>query len=115
MRFFKALFLLVMFVVAMLFFVQNIQTLNTEITLVLNVFVAHWQTVPLPLYWLVLLPFALGCLLMIVYFGLEKLRMSQDLRAARAQTAQLQKELAAMRPVSPTGDPEPEVCCQPGQ
>ena len=89
MRFIKALFLLVAFIAAMLFFVQNMQTLSSaETVLVLNLFVVKWQSMPLPLYWLILGPFAAGCLIMILYFGLEKLRLSQDLRAAQAPVRQ---------------------------
>lgn len=115
MRFIKALFLLVAFVAVMLFFVQNMQTLSAETVLVLNLFVVKWQSMPLPLYWLILGPFAGGCLLMILYFGLEKLRLSQDLRAAQAQAAKLAKELEAMRPAAAPVDAEPETCCQQAQ
>lgn len=118
MRFFKALALILLFAVAMLFFVQNMQTLGAEVSLILNLFVVQWKSVPFPLYWMVLLPFTAGAVMMILYFGFEKLRLSQDLRAAKTQVAQLEKELAALKPqpaVEAPVEAEADTCCQQAQ
>lgn len=97
MRYIKILFLIVFFFVAMLFFFQNTQPLNTTISLELNLFFAHLKSVPIPMYFLVLASFALGGIVVLFYFLAEKIRLGSELKQCKRRMASLQQEVNSLR------------------
>lgn len=97
MRFIKVLFLILLFVVSMVFFVQNTETLSQGIQLKLDFKYVEYYSVKLPEYLLILGAFALGGLLTLVYFLIDKIRTSRQLKHCRSQLDALQQELNSLR------------------
>jgi uncharacterized integral membrane protein len=99
MRYLKFLVLLLLFVASMLFFVQNNQPLSTTVQLELNIVAAHFYSLPLPLYLLVLGGFLLGALVSLVYFLVERIRLGLELKTLRTRYAALEDEVLSLRTI----------------
>lgn len=99
MRYLKFLLLLLLFVVSMLFFVQNNQPLSTTVQLELNIVAAHLYSLPLPVYLLVLGGFLLGALVCLVYFLVERIRLGLELKSLRTRYATLEDEVLSLRTI----------------
>lgn len=98
MRFIKVLFLLFLFVFSILFFSQNNEVLLQELTLKLDVpYVTTLHSIPLPFGFLILTSFVAGCLLTMVYFGIDKVRAGAKLKECRTRMASLEQELNSLR------------------
>lgn len=94
MRFLKAILLLLIFFIGLLFFVQNSAILGQKMSLVFDFyFVDGWTSVEVPFYFLVIVAFAIGMLLGIVLMFLDRMRLYCELRAARKTTRNAEKEL----------------------
>ena len=97
MRYLKTVMLALLFVVSMLFFVQNNGPLSTSLQLEFNLVTLHLISVPLPLYLFVLAAFLLGVLFSLGFLLVERIRLGLDLKALRRQHAALEDEALALR------------------
>lgn len=105
MRYVKFFALTLAFVVSMLFFVQNNQPLSTAVMLELNVVAAHFYSVPLPLYMLVLGSFLLGVLLTLAVLLVDRIRLMLELKGLRIRYAALEDEALSLRTI-PLNQPQ---------
>jgi uncharacterized integral membrane protein len=97
MRFAKVIGLVLLFVISMLFFVQNTPVLSETMQLRLDLFFQSWKSIPLPFYFLLLLGVLAGALFCTLYFIGEKRRQGKALRQCRAKLASLQQEVNSLR------------------
>lgn len=99
MRYVKFLALLLLFVVSMLFFVQNNQPLSTAVQLEFSVGTMHLYSIPLPLYLLVLGSFLLGALVCLLVFLVDRIRLGLELKTLRTRYANLEDEVLSLRTI----------------
>ena len=98
MRFFKVLFLLVLFVFSILFFSQNNDVLLQELTLKLDIpYAVTLHSIPLPFGFLILTAFVAGALLTMFYFAVDKVRAGSKLKECKTRMASLEQELNSLR------------------
>jgi len=100
MRYVKVLVLVLFFFVAMVFFVQNTEILTKSISLKFSVFALKWSSSPIPIYLYILIAFVLGVVLSTIYFAVDKLRKSKEIKRNRQQIKSLQEEVNSLRPKS---------------
>ncbi|MHC1701418.1 MAG: lipopolysaccharide assembly protein LapA domain-containing protein [Humidesulfovibrio sp.] len=105
MRYLKAVLLALLFVVSMLFFVQNNVPLSTSLQLEFNLVTLHLISVPLPVYLFVLAAFLLGVVFSLGFLLVERIRLGLELKALRRQHAALEDEALALRTL-PLNQPE---------
>ncbi|MDP2847944.1 MAG: lipopolysaccharide assembly protein LapA domain-containing protein [Humidesulfovibrio sp.] len=99
MRYLKFFTLLLVFVVSMLFFVQNNQPLSTTVVLEFNVVAAHLYSLPLPLYLLVLGGFFLGAVFCLAFLLVDRIRLGLELKTLRTRYAGLEDEVLSLRTI----------------
>jgi len=99
MRYVKFLALLLLFVVSMLFFVQNNQPLSTSVQLEFSVATMHLYSIPLPLYLLVLGSFLVGALVCLLVFLVDRIRLGLELKTLRTRYAALEDEALSLRTI----------------
>lgn len=112
MRYIKAILLALLFVVCMLFFVQNNSPLSTSVQLEFNLITVHFVSLPLPLYLFVLAAFLLGVVFTLGFLLVERIRLGLELKALRRQHAALEDEALALRTLplnQPENKPHPGV------
>lgn len=112
MRYLKAAMIALLFVISMLFFVQNNGPLSTSIQLEFNLVTVHLISVPLPLYLLVLASFLAGVLFALGFLLVERVRLGLELKALRRQHSSLEDEALALRTLplnQPENNPHPGV------
>ena len=112
MRYLKAMMLALLFVVSMLFFVQNNVPLSTSIQLEFKLITLHLTSVPLPLYLFVLAAFLLGVVFSLGFLLVDRIRLGLELKALRRQHASLEDEALALRTLplnQPENKPHPGV------
>ncbi|MFP4168941.1 MAG: lipopolysaccharide assembly LapA domain-containing protein [Desulfonatronovibrionaceae bacterium] len=97
MRFVKIIVFVAIFFFSMLFFVQNTDVLSQTLSLRLNLFETEFISKEFPFYLLVLIAFAVGALLTVAYFFVEKFRTTRQIRQYRHKVANLEKELNSLR------------------
>lgn len=97
MRFLKILLLLAFIAILLIFFQQNTEILNTGIQFQLDMLGNTWRSMQMPLYFVVVAAFFLGGVLTLLYFFIEKLRMTKQLRACRSQISKLEQEVNSLR------------------
>ena len=98
MRFLKAILLLLVFFIGLLFFVQNSAILGQKMSLVFDLYFRDaWTSVEVPFFFLILVAFAVGMLLGIVLMFLDRLRLSGELRGMRRSCRTTEKELADLK------------------
>ena len=110
MRYLKFFALLLVFVVSMLFFVQNNQPLSTTVVLEFNVVAAHLYSLPLPLYLLVLGGFFLGAVFSLAFLLVDRIRFGLELKTLRTRYAGLEDEVLSLRTIplnQPQNQPSP--------
>lgn len=100
MRYLKALALVVLFFFSMLFFTQNVAVLTQELVLGLKVFRWEYHTAAAPFYLLILLAFVVGAVSCILYFFMERVRLTRECRRLRRDKDALEREVASLRPVT---------------
>jgi uncharacterized membrane protein YciS (DUF1049 family) len=105
MRYLKSLALILVFVVSMLFFVQNNQPLSTSVVLEFNIVAAHLYSLPLPLYILVLGGFLLGALFTLAFLLVDRIRLGLELKSLRARYDALEDEALSLRTI-PLNQPQ---------
>lgn len=97
MRFVKVFALIVIFFISMLFFIQNNEVLSQAMSLELSVIFQTWRSVPLPMYFLILVAFAVGSLFTLLFFLADKLKAAKQLRECRSRVASLEQEVTSLR------------------
>ncbi|MGE4298562.1 MAG: lipopolysaccharide assembly protein LapA domain-containing protein [Desulfovibrionaceae bacterium] len=109
MRFLKVFLHVLLIFLAMMFFIQNTAVLSEPMTLQFNLFFRSWYSIPLPFYFLLLLAFFVGGAYTIIYFFMEKVRLSGQLRQYRSRMASLEQEVNSLRnlPLEDKGFPAP--------
>jgi uncharacterized integral membrane protein len=89
-----------LFILFLLFIVQNYSTLTAPHSLHLNLVLANLETVPLPFYILALILFFMGFFLALLLNVIPKKRLKRELRNCRQQNRDLEQQLKA-RPEAP--------------
>jgi uncharacterized membrane protein YciS (DUF1049 family) len=97
MRFIKVLVIILLFFVALLFFAQNTEQLSQTVVLKFNLYLATWKTLPLPFYFLILLGFLVGAVVCLIYFLVDKVRMTKDLKHWKGKAQRLEQEVNSLR------------------
>ncbi len=98
MRYIKALLLVVIFFLAIVFFFQNQEILNKDAVLKINLFfLKPWSSIPLPLYFLLLLGFLFGALLTLFLLVWDKFCNSARLMRATWRVRSLEKEVLQLQ------------------
>jgi putative membrane protein len=117
MRYLKVLFIALIFVVSLVFVMQNHEVLKETIQLQFSLFNQSWQSQAIPFYLLIVVGFLVGVILSLLYFLACQFRMSGQLRECRARMARLEQENVALRntPVEsvypapvPATEPDPQ-------
>ena len=80
MRFIKAIIVLLLASLAFAFVNQNIEVLKHTIQLRLNLYFVNLETPPLDLWVLIVLAFALGAVLVLIYFIIDHFRQKRVIR-----------------------------------
>lgn len=106
MRYIKALGLIALFFFSMLFFIQNYTMLGQELTLEIAFFDWHFLSDAVPFYLVVLMAFALGALMILFYFCVDRLRLLAQARQCRKRIEALEREVTALRPALTTDSEE---------
>lgn len=113
MRYLKLLAIIILFFLAMVFFIQNIEVFNTKLAMQFNLFGQKWSSSPIPVYIYILVAFVIGGIVSMFYFLLDKLRQGKKLRTYQNQIKSLQAELNSLKN-KPTKEKEiPEVANYP--
>lgn len=99
MRFLKVFALVLLFLISMMFFIQNTEILSQEMSLHLNFYIDGWmlKSTPLPFYFLLLIAFGLGSILVLFYFLMEKIRLSGKLKECNGKLSKLEQEVNSLR------------------
>ncbi len=104
MRFVKVFGLILVFFLAMVFFVQNTAILSQTMALEFNLFVHSWRSVPLPFYFIMLMAFLVGCLFTLFFFATDRVQMHRQLKNCRQELGKLKMEVNSLRNL-PLEDP----------
>jgi lipopolysaccharide assembly protein A len=97
MRYVKVLLLTLFFFVSMIFFIQNNQVLSALLVLRLDILGLELVSREMPFYLIVLISFVIGSIFSLSYFLCEKLRLTKELKAAKAKLAALEQEVTSLR------------------
>lgn len=108
MRYLKFFALVLVFVVSMLFFVQNNQALSTSVVLEFNLVAMHLYSLPLPLYILALGGFFLGAVFALAFLLVDRIRLGLELKTLRTRFAALEDEALSLRTI-PLNQPQNQV------
>lgn len=93
MRYLKAFIVGLLALIAVVFVIENIEVLRQTIQLRLNLYVANIETTPLEVWVVILLAFALGAILVLIYFIYDHLRHRQVIRQLKQNLEILSMEL----------------------
>ena len=94
MRYIKVFLLVIVFFFVMMFFVQNQSSFADPVVLRLDLlFMPPKESIPLPLYSLMLICFALGALMVLLMLMWDRMAASSHLAGARRQVKSLEKQL----------------------
>jgi hypothetical protein len=83
MRYVKVLIVGLLALIALVFVIENIEVLKQTIQLRFNIYFAHLETGPLEVWVLTILSFALGAVLVLIYFIYDHIRQRQIIRQLR--------------------------------
>jgi hypothetical protein len=110
MRYLKVLIIGLLALIALVFVIENIEVLKQTIQLRLNLHFAQLETAPLELWVLTILSFALGAVLVLIYFIYDHIRQRQIIRQLRQNieimTAELKRASVQVEPASATATSE---------
>lgn len=94
MRYIKVFFLVLVFFIVMMFFVQNQASFADPVVLKLDLLVIEpIETIPLPLYSVMLICFALGAFLVLLMLMWDRVALSSRVMAARRRANAIEKKL----------------------
>ncbi len=110
MRFLKTFLIVLIFVVSLLFFLQNSAVLSQSIAFNVQLYVNDitWTSPQLPLMVVLILSFFLGTLFTLAFLVLDRLRVGSDLRRWRKNARKLQIEVDSLRKIPITGPVPPK-------
>ncbi len=97
MKYLRVAALILLFFFSMLFFVQNHELLSTTVRLNLSLFGLELQSKEIPYYLIVLLAFAAGGFISLVYLLAEKIRLSREVRKNKSIIKNLEEEVNSLR------------------
>lgn len=97
MKYLRVAALILLFFFSMLFFVQNHELLSTTVRLTLDIFGLELQSKEIPYYLIVLLAFAAGGFISLVYLLAEKIRLSREVRRCKDKIKALEEEVNSLR------------------
>ncbi len=97
MRYFKVLLIVILFFLCMIFFVQNTKILTANLDLQFHLFNWSWFSTTVPIYIFILLFFVLGAIVSMLYFFMERIRLTKELKQCRSKIQSLEKELNSLR------------------
>lgn len=97
MRYLKFLALLAFFVLTMTLFAQNMDALKAVTALSLTLAGKTWFAIEHPVYFLILGAFFLGGALTVLFFFMERLRLTRELGLCRSRMATLEQEVNSLR------------------
>lgn len=99
MRFIKALLILALFIFGLLFFTQNQDVLSSPLVLQYDLFIENWSWSGLnvPFYAVVLAAFAIGSLLTLLVFFMDKLRSNMSLMSRGRTIRMLEREVTRLQ------------------
>ncbi|MDL2285612.1 LapA family protein [Desulfovibrio sp. OttesenSCG-928-F07] len=102
MRFIKYFVQLVCLIIIVMFFIENSTQLIQKIQFKFDLFIPgmEWTFPEFPLYFLLLMTFALGALLAILSFAWGRWCIGHELRKANNKIRKLEKEIKAYRQLS---------------
>jgi pilus assembly protein TadC len=93
MRYLKVFIIGLLALVSLVFVIENIEVLRQTVQLRLNLYVAKMETAPLEMWVLTILSFALGAVLVLIYFIYDHLRQRQLIRQLRQNVEIMSMEL----------------------
>ncbi len=94
MRYLKVFLLVIIFFIVMMFFVQNQSSFSEPVVLKLDLLlIPAMESIPLPLYSVMLICFALGALLVLLMLMWDRVTISSRAIAARRKAMTLEKKL----------------------
>ena len=93
MRYLKAFIIGFLALVSVVFVIENIEVLRQTIQLRLNLYVAKVETAPLEVWVLTILSFALGAVLVLIYFVYDHIKQRQVIRHLRQNIEIMNLEL----------------------
>ncbi|OPX19703.1 MAG: hypothetical protein BZ151_07915 [Desulfobacca sp. 4484_104] len=97
MRHFKIIFVTLLFIVAIVFIKQNLATLEYEVKLQFNVYFYTFQSLPIPLWLLLLFTGFIGALTVSLFLLFEWIRHRQTIRQLKQNLATVTSELKNMQ------------------
>ncbi|MFZ2087755.1 MAG: LapA family protein [Desulfobaccales bacterium] len=113
MRYLKAFIIGLLALVSVVFVIENIEVLRQSINLRLNLYVANIETSPIELWVLTILSFALGAVLVLIYFVYDHIRQRQVIRQLRQNVeilgAELKRTGVAVEAATSPSAPSPET------
>ena len=93
MRYVKAFIIGLLALISVVFVIENIEVLKQTVQLRLNLYFAHLETAPLEMWVLTILSFALGAVLVLIYFVYDHIRQRQIIRQLRQNIEIMAMEL----------------------
>lgn len=94
MRYLKVFLLVLIFFLVMMFFVQNQSSFSDPVVLKLDLLlIPEMQSIPLPLYSVMLICFALGAFIVLLMLMWDRVTISSRAMAARRKAITLEKKL----------------------
>ena len=93
MRYVKAFIIGLLALLALVFVIENIEVLKYAVQLRLNLYFVNLQMAPLDLWVLILLSFALGAVLVLIYFVYDHIKQRQVIRQLKQNVEILTMEL----------------------
>jgi len=93
MRYLKAFIIGLLAIISLVFVIENIEVLRQPVQLRLNLYVANLQTAPLEMWVLTILSFALGAILVLIYFVYDHIKQRQLIRQLRQNIEIMAMEL----------------------
>jgi pilus assembly protein TadC len=102
MRYVKVFIIGLLALISLVFVIENIEVLKTPVELRLNLYVTKLETAPLEVWVITILSFALGAVLVLIYFIYDHIRQRQIIRQLRQNIEIMASELKrAGVPVEP--------------
>lgn len=93
MRFLKAFIIGLLALLAFVFVIENIEVLKHQVQLRLDLYFVNLQAAPLDLWILILLSFALGAVLVLIYFIVDHIKQRQIIRQLKQNVEIMSSEL----------------------
>ena len=93
MRYVKVFIIGLLALVSLVFVIENIEVLRQTVELRLNLYVTKLETAPLEMWVLTILSFALGAVLVLIYFVYDHVKQRQIIRHLRQNIEIMATEL----------------------